>query len=214
MAWVNSDDLYLQGALACVASAYRANPNVLLQGKGFTTDSELTVLHEVSPTELTLRNMIAYWERSATLFVPGVFFPTSLVREVGFLDQELDYTFDIDVFCRLLLQASVHYIDFPVAMFRWHETSKTVAEPLRFQLEWAKVALRYWHHVSSNPMEARKQIAKTLIKRATGRFRSLDFKNATRLMRGCLDISKKETLRALLSEMGRLMLGGRLRGRS
>ena len=114
VAWVNSDDLYLQGALACVVSAYRADPNALLQGKGFTTDSELTVLHEVSPTELTLRNMIAYWERSATLFVPGVFSPTSLVREVGFLDQELDYTFDIDVFCRLLLKASVYYIDYPL----------------------------------------------------------------------------------------------------
>lgn len=214
VAWVNSDDLYLQQAFLNVASAYRANPNALLQGKGYITDSKLTVLSAVSPAEFTLRNMIVYWERSATIFVPGLFFPTSLVREVGFLDQELDYTFDIDMLCRLLLKASVYYIDFSLAMFRWHETSKTVAEPLQFQLEWAKVALRYWHHVSPNLDEAYKQVADILIKKASGRFRSLDFINATRLMMGSLAISKRETLRALFNEVGRLMLGGRLTGRA
>ena len=214
VAWVNSDDLYLQGAFACVSSAYRANPYALLQGKGFITDSELTVLSAVFPAEFTLRNMIAYWERSATIFVPGLFFPTSLVREVGFLDQELDYAFDIDIFCRLLLKASVYYIDFPLAIFRWHETSKTVAEPLHFQLEWAKVALRHWHHISPDPDEAYKQLVNTLIKKASGRFRSLDLVNAARLIQGSLDISKRETFRAAFRELVRLMLGGRFTGRA
>jgi hypothetical protein len=133
---------------------------------------------------------------------------------VGFLDQELDYAFDIDIFCRLLLKASVYYIDFPLAIFRWHETSKTVAEPLHFQLEWAKVALRHWHHISPDPDEAYKQLVNTLIKKASGRFRSLDLVNAARLIKGSLDISKRETFRAAFRELGRLMLGGRFTGRA
>ena len=214
VAWVNSDDLYLQGAFACVAYAYKEKPNALLQGKGFITDSLLRRESVVSPDGFTLENIITYWKRSATIFVPGLFFPTSLVREVGFLDQELDYTFDIDILCRLLRKASVYYIDSPLAMFRWHETSKTVAEPQQFQLEWAKVALRYWHYVSPNINEAYKHITKSLIKRASGRFRSRDLMNATRLIGGSLEINKTETVRAAFLELGRLMLGGRFTGRA
>lgn len=213
VAWVNSDDIYLQWAFACVASAYKENPNALVQGKGFISNSDLTELSAVSPSAFTLQNMITYWNRSSTIFVPGLFSPASLIREVGFLDQTLDYTFDIDLFCRLLLKAPVHYIDFPLAVFRWHETSKTVAQPQQFQLEWAKVALRYWHEISPNINEANKQITKYLIKRASGRFRSLDIANAIKLVGGSLAINKRETVMAALLELARLLLGGRFTGR-
>ena len=214
VAWVNSDDLYLQRAFAFIACAHRANPHSLLQGKGFISNSDLTELSPVSPAEFTLQNMITFWNRSSTIFVPGLFSPASLIREVGFLDQTLGYTFDIDLFCRLLVKASVYYIDSPLAVFRWHETSKTVAQPQQFQLEWAKVALRYWHFLSPNINEAHKHIAKLLVKRASGRFRSRDLANGVRLVRGSLEISKTETLRAAFLELRRLLLGGRFSGRN
>lgn len=214
VAWVNSDDIYLQRAFACIAYAHRANPYSLLQGKGFISNSDLTEMSAVSPADFTLPNMITYWNRSSTIFVPGLFSPASLVREVGFLDQTLDYTFDIDLFCRLLLNASVYYVDFPLAVFRWHETSKTVAQPQQFQLEWAKVALRYWHLVNPDIKEAQKHITDLLIKRASGRFRSLDVADAIKLVGGSLEINKRETVRSVFRELARLMLGGRFTGRA
>jgi len=214
VAWVNSDDIYLRGAFARVAFAHKEYPTALLQGKGFITDSELRQKSPVSPNGLTLRNVINYWERSAVMFVPSLFFPASVVREAGFFDQELHYTFDIDILCRALLTTSVRYLDYPLAMFRWHQTSKTISEPQQFLLEWAKVALRYWHHVNPDVKEAQKHITKYLIKRASGRFRSLDVVNAIKLAGGSLEINRKETVKAAFLELGRLMLGGRLTGRT
>jgi hypothetical protein len=56
----------------------------------------------------------------------------------------LRYWFDWDWMCRALRVAKGHYLQEPIAQFRYHEASKTVGEAGEWFSEKRVVAKRYW----------------------------------------------------------------------
>ena len=64
------------------------------------------------------------------------------------LDESFRYAFDMDWMCRLLRSAQVVYLHKTVAMFRLHQSSKTVKEKMLWLPEIDEVFKRYWEQVS------------------------------------------------------------------
>jgi glycosyltransferase involved in cell wall biosynthesis len=149
-AWINSDDVYLPGAFAAVASAYRMAP-------GRTVAGSVMMLRElggdgerediVSQMDLRLEDVVSlkFWEPGTAFYQPGHFFPASVWMKIGGLDASLQYVMDYDLLCRILQHTSVTHLSDVIAGFRVHQASKSVARKLDQVAEAMRVSQRYWH---------------------------------------------------------------------
>jgi hypothetical protein len=78
---------------------------------------------------------------------PGHVWSRALVQQVGGFDESLRYLFDINLYAALIARGTTcHALDRPVAGYRFHASSKTVAEGALFEKEWDIIRAR---HVTS-----------------------------------------------------------------
>ena len=145
LAWLNSDDVYLPGALAAVAEAYRLHPGCIIAAaveNWNTTTDEREVIHQ---HDIALETMICPWlsTRRTRFHQPGCFFPGDLVRQIGDLDESLQYSMDFDLIARLLPDTSVVYLNQVIARFRYHPDSKSVLAMFAQGFEGMRTARRY-----------------------------------------------------------------------
>jgi hypothetical protein len=84
---------------------------------------------------------------------PGHVWSRELVQAVGGFDESLRYLFDINLYAALMARGERCVpLDRPVASYRFHAASKTVAEGTLFEKEWDVIRARY---VTSLPWPAR-----------------------------------------------------------
>ncbi|HMG56329.1 MAG TPA: glycosyltransferase family 2 protein [Kofleriaceae bacterium] len=127
--WVNSDDTLLPGALARVAAAFTAQPEVeWIHGRCRIIDEhDRTMRRWISAykhyrcrhhsfanllTENYVSQMTAFWRRRVH-------------DEIGYLDPVYDLSFDYDLFLRLARRGAPIYLDDEIACFRMYGTSKS-----------------------------------------------------------------------------------------
>ena len=139
-AYLNSDDVYLPGALA-VAAEYFVNHrrsewicgDTIMFGEGFPTE----VISAVVPKSAAHALSWAY-----TAPQPGMFWKRELLAS-GF-DEQWRYDFDHDLYVRLLLAGhQCEHIPVELAGYRLHGASKTVAERSGFDEEFERSAEKY-----------------------------------------------------------------------
>ncbi len=140
LAFINSDDVYLPGAFNAVMTHFADNPesnwvcgDTLMFGEGHET----RMIHAVVPRSAA--HCLSWAYRAPQ---PGHFWKTPLVCE-GF-QERWNYDFDHDMYVRLLLAGhKCHYLPLPMAAYRLHEVSKTVAEGHRQLEEFDRIAEFY-----------------------------------------------------------------------
>ncbi len=145
VAFLNSDDLYLPGALAAVAAWFREHPEgewlcgeTIFFGKGHPT----TLYRPRLPASAA--HALA-WEAHCPQ--PAIFWRRRLLGE-GFRE-DYRYCFDHEWMVRLMLRGvKGASLPLPLAAYRLHERSKTVAESARFDEEFARLAVEYLPRLS------------------------------------------------------------------
>jgi glycosyltransferase involved in cell wall biosynthesis len=139
-AFINSDDIYLPGAFFAVVEYFHENPqsnwlcgDTIMFGKGHKT----TLFRAITPKSAA---HALSW--AAHCPQPGMFWKRELVT-TGF--QECwPYDFDHDLYVRLLLAGfRCDHLDLPLAAYRLHPTSKTVAEGDRQEAEFDLMSQHY-----------------------------------------------------------------------
>jgi len=143
IAWLNSDDILLPGALQAVGEAVRSNPGKIIAG-------DVEIVNTISGERIMLRqknlkliNFVNPWNEDWRWHQPGVFVPGKLLKQVGLLDESLHLTFDGDWMCRLLAETEVVYLGKDLARFRVAEHNKTVVDVLGMYRESQIVSRRY-----------------------------------------------------------------------
>ena len=140
LAFINSDDVYLPGAFNAVMSYFADNPgsnwvcgDTLMFGEGHET----RMIHAVVPQSAA--HCLSWAYRAPQ---PGHFWKRELVS-AGF-QERWNYDFDHDMYVRLLLAGhKCAYLPLPMAAYRLHEVSKTVAEGHRQLEEFDRIAEFY-----------------------------------------------------------------------
>ena len=139
VAFINSDDLYLPGAFAAVAAHFSESPDcewlcgdtLMFGGNGqqlIIADVPRSAAHCLS------------WAYTAPQ--PGMFWRRRLL-DAGF-DERWRYCFDHELYVRLLLDGHrCEHLPLPIAAYRLHPGSKTVAEASRFDGEFDEIASIY-----------------------------------------------------------------------
>jgi glycosyltransferase involved in cell wall biosynthesis len=140
--WLNSDDVLEKGALEAVAEAFASHPEAgIVCGRLLLIDARDNVLGERFNGGVTYSGLL---DGRAQVNQPGSFYRTRLVRQVGYLDEGLNYAMDYDLWLRLAEISGVLETDRPLARHRLQEHSKTCAEYFRFLPEIRKI--RRKHH--------------------------------------------------------------------
>ena len=125
VAWLNSDDVYYPDAVSLAVAAFEDNPELdLLYGDGIFIDEANRYLRpftEVEPySEYRLRNCSDY------IMQPTTFFRRKALEEIGYIDEDLHFAFDWDLWCKLARHAgSVKYLPKYMAATRIYPDTKT-----------------------------------------------------------------------------------------
>lgn len=143
LAWLNSDDTYLPGALQTVAAFFRDQPETgLLYGDAHYCDAAGTVIGSYR-TEAYDFQKLAWFN---FICQPATFFRKDVWEEVGRLDAGLHYAMDYDLWIRIGSRFPCHYVPEFLATYRLHEASKTVRDATLYENseEALHVAIRYF----------------------------------------------------------------------
>jgi glycosyltransferase involved in cell wall biosynthesis len=141
--WLNSDDTYLPGALQAAAAHFKSNPDsALLYGDANYCDAAGSVIgrYRTEPFEY---EKLAYFN---FICQPSAFFRSEVYLAVGGLDEKLQFALDFDLWVRIARHYPCHYLPQVFALYRLHESSKTVRDDTLFENaeEALQLSLKYF----------------------------------------------------------------------
>jgi len=140
LAWLNSDDTYLPGAVSQAVQALKAEPQVgLVYGDANLIDESGQVMGRFPARQVDLRTL-----QRGSVHIPqqAAFFRGELWRQVGPLDPSFYFAMDYDLWVRLARVSELRYIPRPWANFRLHGQGKTVVSDDRCWPEMLRVHYR------------------------------------------------------------------------
>jgi len=142
LAWLNSDDAYLPGAIQTAVAALEASPQAtMVYGEGEIIDEAGRVLGpfiHTQPFDLwTLVNL------SDFVLQPTVFMRAGAVRAVGGLDESLHFGLDWDLWIRLACRGPVVKVAERLAQSREYAATKTARGGWRRLCELRAIMTRY-----------------------------------------------------------------------
>jgi glycosyltransferase involved in cell wall biosynthesis len=143
--YLNSDDFYEPGALQICASAFSSRNHWVVgrvrcwqEGVGDWPFPELP------------GNSFTKWFLSCPIPQPGSFWSAELHQEMGRFREDLNYIIDYEFWLRLRFVKNIKpfVIDQPIAVYRLHSQSKTVARTSEFTREGNPIREQYKRHLT------------------------------------------------------------------
>ncbi len=145
LAWLNSDDLYLPGALSKIRAALEAHPNWdVITGNHTRIDqaSRLISCHRV-----TAESRAAALRGVFHASQPTVFFRRALYEKVGGINADLHLVLDTELFYRMLEAGAVWgHVPAYLTAFRLHDRSKGIGTYQKYATEYAFLDRHYPHY--------------------------------------------------------------------
>lgn len=141
---VDADDVYLPGALHTALETIANTPGARWVAGGvlgFGTAGEPYHDWHMANVPKSLLDCVTFNFQAAT---PGHVWSREMLQSVGAYDESMRYLFDFELFAKLLARGEKCIpVNRPLAAYRFHPTSKTVAEIDNFEPEWDIIRARY-----------------------------------------------------------------------
>ena len=137
VAWINSDDYYLPGAIAAAVAVLQARPECslafsdVLSVDGSGQAFNVMTFGPWGLDELMQFNIIAQ---------PGVFMRRSALEQAGYLDESYRYMLDHHLWLRVAQAGPLAYVPERWAAARFHAAAKNVAQAAGFGREAVRIA--------------------------------------------------------------------------
>jgi GT2 family glycosyltransferase len=130
--WLNSDDLYLPGAIQTAVQTLQADPSLaMIYSDVRSIDSVGKVFNVMHYGEWGLADLMAF----NIIGQPGVFMRRSMLEKAGYLDLNFHFLLDHQLWLRLAQQGGMKHILQELAAARFHAEAKNVAQAARFGQE-------------------------------------------------------------------------------
>ncbi|HTS64271.1 MAG TPA: glycosyltransferase family 2 protein [Candidatus Acidoferrales bacterium] len=125
VAWLNSDDILLPGAVARAVKAFDESPPGVggIYGDGYLMDRDGRMTRPFPATEPFNLWKLAYL--SDYVLQQSAFFRRAAIAEVGWIDEGLHYALDWDLLIRLGKRFGLHYVPEYLGALREHPEAKT-----------------------------------------------------------------------------------------
>jgi glycosyltransferase involved in cell wall biosynthesis len=140
VAWLNSDDVYLPGAIRQAVEALEREPHLgMVYADGIMVDSEQVLLDRHRYRTLSLVDLLSF----EVILQPTVFLRRSTLERAGYLDDAYQLILDHQLWVRMAAVAPIRHVDATWALERTHPEAKTIARASGFvdeaerMLRWA-----------------------------------------------------------------------------
>jgi glycosyltransferase involved in cell wall biosynthesis len=144
LAWLNSDDIYLPGAVSKGVTFLQQHPAIgAVYGHGYHIEENGRIL-EPYPTEPFNRQRLA---ETCYICQPTVFIRKSVLEKIGFLDENLHFCMDYDLWFRIARDFDFGLIPDFLACTRFYRTTKTLGQKVQVHKEIMSVVFRHHHAV-------------------------------------------------------------------
>lgn len=140
--WINSDDILYPDCVARMVDCYQRHPDGAVYYSAaldqITESGEHLVTRRVS-----IPNRAHLLTHNYDLIQQGSFYPASLIRQIGYVDESIHYCMDLDLWLRLLEHGPIYsYANEAMAGFRMGGDTKTTTGGHRFLADIERVLLR------------------------------------------------------------------------
>jgi hypothetical protein len=126
VSWLNSDDVILPNALQLAARAFQQNPALgAVYGEGYQIDINGNVRQTFPCTEPF--NLWKLIHLSDYILQQSSYFRKDVLEEVGYLDEDLHYALDWDLFIRIGKRYELGYIPAHMGSIREYADAKSFA---------------------------------------------------------------------------------------
>jgi glycosyltransferase involved in cell wall biosynthesis len=141
VAWLNSDDYYLDGVLEIVAQNLHLKNLDILYGKAIACDENQKELWNYPLPDL---NLYILMNKKTMIPQPSIFFKRSLFERYCYVRQDLHYCMDYELLLRFLLNnANVKKINQNLSVQTYHDSSKSCSQPEKFLIERSEINREY-----------------------------------------------------------------------
>jgi glycosyltransferase involved in cell wall biosynthesis len=124
VAWLNSDDIYLPGAIEKAVAAFEQNPGLgLVFGDVLAIDSDGQATNRLRYGNWSLPDLMAF----RVIGQPSVFMRRSVLEQAGYLDLSYHYLLDHQLWLRMAQKGGMLYLPETLSAARFHAESKNVA---------------------------------------------------------------------------------------
>ena len=128
IAWLNSDDQYMKGAVEKAVSIFEANPELgLIYSNVFSIDAESKLINVMRYGNWGLDDLMAF----NIIGQPGVFMRKQALDEAGYLDPAYHYLLDHHLWLRIAEKYQILYVDDFFAAARFHSEAKNMCSGSR-----------------------------------------------------------------------------------
>jgi glycosyltransferase involved in cell wall biosynthesis len=144
VAWLNSDDYFLPGAVTRAVAAFHKHPSLsIVYGDVLAVDADGRQINKLNYHQMDLIDLMKF----NIIGQPSVFIRRDILNRIGFLDPSLRYLLDHQLWLRLAQQAPIQYLPEMLSAARFHSQSKNVAQASAF----GKEAYRIIDWMQNNP---------------------------------------------------------------
>ncbi|XWW45323.1 glycosyltransferase [Fibrella sp. USSR17] len=141
--WINSDDILYTDCVEQIVKLYSAfgDGSVYYGSVNDWIDADG---HIIGTRRLPIKSRNYLLNNNYDLIQQGSFYPTRLVREIGFLNEAIHYCMDLDLWLRLLEHGPIYaFSDYALAGFRKWEETKTSTGGHKFMHDIRTTLLKY-----------------------------------------------------------------------
>jgi glycosyltransferase involved in cell wall biosynthesis len=129
IAWLNSDDYYLPGAVTKAVAAFQNKSSFsFVYGDVLAVDADGSQINNLHYRPMDLIDLMKF----NIIGQPSVFIRREVLKRTGFLDPSLKYLLDHQLWLRLAQQAPIQYLPEMLSAARFHSQSKNVAQAGEF----------------------------------------------------------------------------------
>ncbi len=132
VAWLNSDDLYLPGAVSQAVETFQSNsPAGLVFGNAVTIDAEGRPIKKLTFPDWELEDLIGF----RIICQPAVFMVRRMYEQAAGLDLDYHFMLDHHLWIRVASLAPIKHVPSMWAAARHHEAAKNVSQAAAFGRE-------------------------------------------------------------------------------
>jgi glycosyltransferase involved in cell wall biosynthesis len=137
VAWINSDDYYLPGAVRRAVEVLTAQPELgFVYADVLAVDGAGRPVNRMRYGDWGLDGLLAF----RMIGQPSVFIRRTALEQAGLLRADMGYLLDHDLWLRIAARAPIHYVPEMWSAARYHAAAKNVAQTERFCQEAYRVA--------------------------------------------------------------------------
>jgi glycosyltransferase involved in cell wall biosynthesis len=122
LGWVNSDDIYLPGAVGKVVDYFNANPEMkVVHGRGYYTGEDGSIIRPYFSDPDVKKSL----SEAFNICQPAMFINRQVIDKVGSIDKSLHYCMDYDLVIRISREYDIGFLDEYLANSRLYRGNKS-----------------------------------------------------------------------------------------